>query len=73
MDNFGYLEHRLDDLIGLCQQLADENQALRHREADLVQERAKLLKKNQLARERITTIIDKLKHMEEDAATGHSA
>ena len=56
-------EQKLDRLIELCQQLKNENQTLREREAGLVGERGKLLEKNELARQKIQTMINRLKNL----------
>ncbi len=56
-------EEKLDRLIELCQQLKAENKALREREAGLVGERGQLLEKNELARQKIQTMINRLKNM----------
>ena len=58
------LEARIDALIQLCKQLAEENQALRETQANLMSERAALLEKNTLARTSIETMITRLKSME---------
>jgi cell division protein ZapB len=58
------LEARIDALVQLCKQLAEENQALRETEANLMSERATLLEKNALARTRLETMITRLKSME---------
>ena len=59
-DNF---EDKLDRLIELCQQLKVENRALREREAGLMGERGQLLEKNELARQKIQTMINRLKNL----------
>ena len=56
-------EQKLDRLIGLCQQLKRENQALRKREAGLVGERGELLEKNEMARQKIETMINRLRNL----------
>jgi cell division protein ZapB len=56
-------EQKLDRLIGLCQQLKRENQALREREAGLVGERGELLEKNEMARQKIETMINRLRNL----------
>ena len=56
-------EEKLDRLIELSQQLKAENKALREREAGLVGERGQLLEKNELARQKIQTMINRLKNM----------
>ncbi len=58
------LEARIDALIQLSKQLAEENQTLRETQANLMSERATLLEKNALARTRIETMITRLKSME---------
>jgi cell division protein ZapB len=59
-DNF---EEKLDRLIDLCQQLKAENKTLREREAGLVGERGQLMEKNELARQKIQTMINRLKSL----------
>jgi cell division protein ZapB len=58
------LDTKIDALIQLCKQLAEENQALRESQANLMSERATLLEKNALARTRIEAMITRLKSME---------
>jgi cell division protein ZapB len=60
VDNF---EDKLDRLIELCQQLKAENRALREREVGLMGERGQLLEKNELARQKIQTMINRLKNL----------
>ena len=54
---------REDRLIELCQQLKQENQALREREAGLVGERSQLIEKNEMARQKIETMINRLRNL----------
>ena len=56
-------EEKLDQLIELCQQLKQENQALREREAGLVGERGQLIEKNEMARQKIKTMISRLRNL----------
>ena len=63
MSEIDKFEEKLDRLIELCQQLKSENQVLREREAGLVGERGKLLEKNELARQKIQTMINRLKNL----------
>ena len=56
-------EEKLDQLIELCQQLKQENQALREREAGLVGERGQLIEKNEMARQKIETMISRLRNL----------
>lgn len=60
------LEIRVDELIQLCHQLKNENQALREQRTSLVSERAQLMEKNELARSRIEAMIMRLKGMEQE-------
>ncbi|OUD12015.1 TIGR02449 family protein [Thioflexithrix psekupsensis] len=66
MVDFQRLEHRIEELVNLCTQLADENQALRVQQAQWLSERASLLEKNALARSRIEAMITRLKTMEDN-------
>ena len=59
-------EEKLDRLIELCQQLKSENQTLLQREADLVGERGQLLEKNEMARQKIETMINRLRNVAAD-------
>ena len=61
------LEHRVDDLIDLSEQLGAENTLLRERQNALVEERAHLIEKAELARSRVETMLVRLKAMEVDA------
>lgn len=56
-------EQKLDQLIATCQQLKEENKALREREAGLVGERGELLQKNEMARKQIKTMISRLQSL----------
>ena len=56
-------EEKLDRLIELCQQLKQENQALREREAGLVGERSQLIEKNEMARQKIETMLNRLRNL----------
>ena len=56
-------EEKLDQLIELCKQLKQENQALREREAGLVGERGQLIEKNEMARQKIETMISRLRNL----------
>ncbi len=65
MIDFQVLETRIEELVNACSQLANENQALRSQQANLISERTSLLEKNALARSRIEAMITRLKAMEE--------
>jgi len=58
------LEERIDDLIGVCRRLREENDGLRHSQETLIEERAKLAEKNKMARSRLESIIDRLRALE---------
>lgn len=60
------LEQTVQDLIRLCNRLHEENSALRAREAELVKERDELLERNEIAKERVESIITRLKDMEHE-------
>jgi cell division protein ZapB len=46
------LESRLDELVGVCQQLKEENRSLKQRQDSLIADRANLLQKNEQVRAR---------------------
>lgn len=56
----------IDELIQLCQHLAEENRHLREQQTQLISERDTLLAKNALASTRIEAMIARLKLMEID-------
>ncbi|EIJ43490.1 TIGR02449 family protein [Beggiatoa alba B18LD] len=58
------LETRLDELLTVCAQLANENQQLRQTQEQLLIERDILIEKNQLARNRVEAMIERLKTLE---------
>jgi cell division protein ZapB len=59
------LEQQVEELIHTCRQLRDENASLRARQESLVTERAELIEKTELARNRVESMISRLKSMEE--------
>jgi len=59
------LEKRVDALVGVCDQLQDENRSLRQRQDTLTSERANLLQKNEQVRARVEAMIGRLKAMEQ--------
>ncbi len=65
--DFNRLESQLDQLIKICELLANENALLRERQSSLVTERAKLIEKNELARNKVESIIGRLKILETEA------
>jgi len=58
------LEQRVDDLIGACRRLKDENQTLRSSRDALLEEKTKLAEKNRMARSRLEGIVDRLKSLD---------
>ena len=60
------LEHRIDDLVRLCDQLARENQALTERHGQWASERAQLIEKNELAKSKVEAMIGRLRSLEQD-------
>ena len=59
------LEERVDALVGVCDQLQDENKSLKQRQDVLTSERANLLQKNEQVRARVEAMIGRLKAMEQ--------
>lgn len=59
------LEKRVDALVGVCDQLQDENRSLKQRQDALTAERATLLQKNEQVRARVEAMIGRLKAMEQ--------
>lgn len=60
------LESKIDELIAFCAHLRDENEGLRLRETTLLRERAKLIENNHEARQRVESVIARLKSMQEN-------
>jgi cell division protein ZapB len=58
------LEGRIDDLIAACQRLKSENSSLKSEQDKLSTQHAKLVEKTRIARERIETMIGRLKALE---------
>lgn len=63
-DDLKQLENRIDQLIEACQRLQSENQSLKSEHGSLQAERARLLEKTRIARERIESMISRLKALE---------
>jgi cell division protein ZapB len=61
------LETRLEELLSISSRLRQENEALHHREARLMEERAQLLKKNDVAKAKVEAIISRLKSLEQES------
>lgn len=60
------LEKQIDDLIEICGKLKDENSLLKNRQDMLVEERARLIEKTELARNRVESMLVRLKAMEHE-------
>lgn len=58
------LESKVDQLIALCNDLNQENQALKAEAARWEAERQDLIDKNELARGKVEAMIDRLRAME---------
>ncbi len=63
-EEFQRLEIRIDELIQTCEQLKQENRLLKAQQQSYSTERAKLLEKQEEARQRVQTMINRLKAME---------
>lgn len=61
------LETRIDDLINACQRLRQENQSLKNEHDVLNEKHARLTEKTKVARERIESMIGRLKALERSA------
>ena len=59
------LEAKIDELIGLCQQLNRENSTLKAENASFQPERRDLLAQNEQARTRVEAVLDRLRSMEQ--------
>lgn len=60
------LEHQVDELVGFCTHLREENGLLRERQVTLVTERAQLIDKAELARSHVAAMVARLKTMVDD-------
>ena len=58
------LETRIDELINACQRLRQENVALKNEQDELSDKHTRLTEKTRIARERIETMIGRLKALE---------
>jgi cell division protein ZapB len=58
------LEQRVDDLIGVCRKLREENETLRDNRDSLIEEKSKLSEKNRIARTRLESIVTRLKALD---------
>lgn len=60
------LERQVDNLIALIHLLGNENKALKTQQSNWTVERAKLIEKNELAKNRVESMIGRLKALEKD-------
>ena len=60
------LERQVDNLIAPVHLLGNENKALRTQQSNWTIERAKLIEKNELAKNRVESMIGRLKALEKD-------
>lgn len=58
------LEVRVNELIGSCVHLKNENKMLKARQEALIQERSSLIEKTELAKSRVDSMISRLKALE---------
>ncbi|MEM9622513.1 MAG: TIGR02449 family protein [Pseudomonadota bacterium] len=65
-EQLNHLEQQLDELLVLTQVLSKENKALRAQQKNWSTERAKLIEKNELAKNRVESMITRLKALEKD-------
>ncbi len=66
IEAFAALEQRVEELIQLNVVLGRENKALRSQQQNWTAERAKLIEKNELAKNRVESMISRLKALEQD-------
>jgi len=60
------LERQVEELIHTCHQLREENDSLRTKKEQLVEERAGFIEKTESARSRVETMISRLKSIEDE-------
>jgi cell division protein ZapB len=65
-EQLNQLERQLNELLDLTQVLSKENKALRAQQQNWSSERAKLIEKNELAKNRVESMITRLKALERD-------
>lgn len=63
--SFGLLEERLEELIRVCERLAEENRSLHEQQAALIAERDALIEKNETSRTRIEAMVARMKALEQ--------
>ena len=60
------LEKQVDELLGIGRRSREENKLLKTQQATLLAERAQLIEKTNLARNKIDSMIDRLKAMDDE-------
>jgi cell division protein ZapB len=63
-DDLRKLESRIDELISACQRLQRENTSLRSEQDAMSEKHMRLMEKTRIARERIESMIGRLKALE---------
>ena len=63
-EDLNTLEAKIDELVELCESLANENRALRERNRAWAAGKSDLVERNELARSKIDALIDRLKSMD---------
>lgn len=63
--NLKTLEEKIDELIGFCAHLRQQNESLRQREDALLKERTSLIEKTESARLRVEKMVERLKAIQE--------
>lgn len=66
-EEFAALEGRVQELLRLCQRLAEENLSLRASQEQLVNSRADVVARQEQARARVEAMINRLKALEHEA------
>lgn len=61
------LTSKINDLIQLCDQLDQENRALKSEAANWAEERELLVEKTEIAREKVESMITRLKSLEQES------
>ena len=63
--NLRSLEEKIDELIGFCAHLQQQNEDLREREDSLLKERTSLIEKTNSARVRVEKMVERLKALQD--------
>ncbi len=62
-ENLLDLEKKIESLISLCERLREENQSLKMHTEEWAKERAQLIEKTAIAKNRVESMITRLKHL----------